>query len=487
MEKFQFKDESLQRTYENRVKELKDLADSPVNNPAYLWDEIVQRYAAAMERTKKLLQVEGISSYITAGMMKNLDTFLKKCSDAEFHIALVGAIKAGKSTLINALLGYEYASTKVTPETAALTKFKKSDDNYVKLLLYTKEEWDSLWKSAVEGNADIFLEEYKTLNADEEKNNWLGISPRKVTCNTQEELVKEITRWTSSKSPVHYFVKEVEVGLKDFELPKGVVLVDTPGLDDIVEYRSDITRDYIDRANAVLVCVKSDALTGQEMHTIYSVFSNVRYNPEKVFVIATQLDTLNRPLENWQAQRLEWIKHLKRKGAFGNEQLAERNLIPVSAYLYTLLKEYNTYAQDDQSDKMFDLKSILFKLRVCDLHANYQMLCDFTQIETLKRKINNDIVVRYKKLLTEDVTNSYLICKEEIQNSMRKIKKEQEDIIKTSQGGIEEIRKKQKEFTQKYEETKDDKRELESMINRLQTITQKRADELERAIKALGR
>lgn len=487
MEKFQFKDEALQRTYENRVKELKDLADSPVNNPAYLWDGTVQRYAAAMERTKKLLQVEGISSYITAGMMKNLDTFLKKCSDAEFHIALVGAIKAGKSTLINALLGYEYASTKVTPETAALTKFRKSDNNCVKVLFYTKEEWDILWKSAEDGKADIFLEEYKTLNADEEKNNWLGIAPRTVTCNTQEELVKEITRWTSSKSPVHYFVKEVEVGLRDFELPKGVVLVDTPGLDDIVEYRSNITRDYIDRANAILVCVKSDALTGQEMHTIYSVFSNVRYNPEKVFLIATQLDTLNRPLENWQAQRKEWLKHLKGKGAFGSEQLAEKNLIPVSAYLYTLLREYDTYAQDEQSDKMYDLESILLKLRVRDFHGNYQMLCDFTQIESLKRKIKHDIVDRYKNLLVEDVTNSYLTCKEEIQSSMRKIKKEQEEIIKTSQGGIEEIRKKQKEFTQKYEETKNEKRELESIINRLHTITQKRADELEREIKALGR
>ncbi len=487
MEKFQFKDEALQRTYENRVKELKDLAESPVNNPAYLWDGTVQRYAAAMERTKKLLQVEGISSYITAGMMKNLDTFLKKCSDAEFHIALVGAIKAGKSTLINALLGYEYASTKVTPETAALTKFRKSDNNCVKVLFYTKEEWDILWKSAEDGKADIFLEEYKTLNADEEKNNWLGIAPRTVTCNTQEELVKEITRWTSSKSPVHYFVKEVEVGLRDFELPKGVVLVDTPGLDDIVEYRSNITRDYIDRANAILVCVKSDALTGQEMHTIYSVFSNVRYNPEKVFLIATQLDTLNRPLENWQAQRKEWLKHLKGKGAFGSEQLAEKNLIPVSAYLYTLLREYDTYAQDEQSDKMYDLESILLKLRVRDFHGNYQMLCDFTQIESLKRKIKHDIVDRYKNLLVEDVTNSYLTCKEEIQSSMRKIKKEQEEIIKTSQGGIEEIRKKQKEFTQKYEETKNEKRELESIINRLHTITQKRADELEREIKALGR
>ena len=45
-----------------------------------------------------------------------MDTFLKKCKGAEFHIALVGAIKAGKSTLINAILGYDYASTKVTPE-----------------------------------------------------------------------------------------------------------------------------------------------------------------------------------------------------------------------------------------------------------------------------------------------------------------------------------------------------------------------------------
>ena len=84
---------------------------------------------------------------------------------------------------------------------------------------------------------------------------------------------------TSSRFPEHYFVKEVEVGLTDIDLPDGVVLVDTPGLDDVVEYRSNITREYIDRANAVLICVKADALTGPEMATIYSVFSNTRYKP----------------------------------------------------------------------------------------------------------------------------------------------------------------------------------------------------------------
>lgn len=487
MENFSFKDEALQKKYEQRVAELQALADEPVMDSDYLWDETVRRYAVAMRRTKKVLSSKGIQDYITMGMMKNIDTFLNRCANAEFHIALVGAIKAGKSTLINALLGYEYASTEVTPETASLTKFKKADKNHVKISFYTNEEWQELWDSANEANATVFLEEYKTLKADAEKSKWLSGSPKNIVCDDKEKLVNEIKRWTSSKSSVHYFVKEVEVGLKDFELPEGVVLVDTPGLDDIVEYRSNITRDYIDRANAVLVCVKSDALTGQEMHTIYSVFSNVRYHPEKVFIIATQLDTLNRPEENWKLQEKEWLKHLKGRGAYGSEKLAEANTIPVSAYLYTLLKEYDTYAEDDQNDKKWDLESILSKLRIKDIHEKYDWLCDFTNIEKLKRTIKTDIADHHKEKLREDIESTYKICKEEIQDCMRKIRAEQEDIIQTSRGGIEEIQKKKKEFTQKYKEASDDKKELEGLISRLQAITQKRAGELEQAIKSLGR
>ena len=223
------------------------------------------------------------------------------------------------------------------------------------------------------------------------------------------------------------------------------------------------------------------------MHTIYSVFSNVRYHPEKVYIIATQLDTLNRPRENWIEQRKEWLKYLKRKGAFGSVQLAERNLVPVSAYLYILLKEYDTYALDEDSEKKWDLESILLKLRVRDIHEHYQELCGFTNIMQIKREINDNIVARYKEMMIEDIKDSYLICKEEIQGSLAKIKESQEDLIRTSRGGLEEIIKKQKEFTRKYNEAKRDKRELEALIKKLRGLTQKRADELERAIRALGR
>lgn len=486
MVNFQFQDESLRKAYEERIKKCQILAGKKINEAPYLWDATVKRYAVTIERVKALLEADGINELVTSKMMKNLNSFLNRCSNAEFHIALVGAIKAGKSTLINAILGYEYASTKVTPETAALTKFRKADDNYVKVSFYTLEEWEKLWSSAEKSKSSVFLEEYETLGAEKERRSWLGQEPRIFTCDTKGELVGEISRWTSSKSSTHYFVKEVEVGLKDFGLPGGVVLVDTPGLDDVVEYRSNITRDYIDRANAVLVCVKSDALTGQEMATIYSVFSNTRYNPGKVYIIATQLDTLNRPRQNWTEQREEWLKYLKGRGAYGSLELAQNNLVPVSAYLYTLLKEYDTYNNGDE--KYWELDSILSKLRVRieNIYEHYQELIDFTNITLLKNKMDREIVSNYKKMLVEDIAGSYEMCRDEICEMIAKIKEAQEDIIKTSKGGIEEIRKKQKEYTQKYKEAEADKEELNQLLLKLQTATKKRADDLESAIKGLG-
>lgn len=323
--------------------------------------------------------------------------------------------------MINSLLGYEYASTKVTPETASLTKFKKGTTNYVKVSFYSEQEWNALWKSANDAKATVFLEEYAQLNGDSEKANWLGQQEKFSECDTKKELVDEIMKWTSSKSVCHYFVKEVEVGLKEFDLPEGVVLVDTPGLDDVVEYRSNITRDYIDRANAVLVCVKSDALTGQEMATIYSVFANTRYNPGKVYIIATQVDTLNRPKENWAEQQKEWLKYLKGNGAYASLELAQKNLVPVSAYLYTLLKQYNDLNEED--DKYWDLDSIVRKFRIRDINENYKELLDFTHIELLKSKIQREIIQDYKKLLLDDITGSYELCKESIKETMEKVRK----------------------------------------------------------------
>ena len=347
---------------------------------------------------------------------------------------------------------------------------------------------DRLWKSAQKAKADVFLNEYAGLNADAVKDTWLDHEEEITECETKEKVAEVIMRWTSSKSPEHYFVKEVEVGITDLDLPEGVVLVDTPGLDDVVEYRSNITRNYIDRANAVLVCVKADALTGQEMATIYSVFANARYNPEKVYIIATQLDTLNQPERNWMQQREEWLKYLREKSAYNSGTLAEKNLIPVSAYLYSLLQISGSLTDDD--DRQFDLDSILLKFRIRKMTAeDYKRLLAFTNIDNLKTRLNENIIKNYKKILVNDIKNSYDICRDEIRDCMEKLKVAQEDIIKTSQGSLEDIRKKQQECVEKYQETEKDKKELERLFQNLvvrHILPQQRADQLEASIKALG-
>ena len=486
MERMKFNDEKLEKAYEDRVNKLRKLAEEPVYDQAYLWDATVKRYATTMERVRRILQTEELEKYVASKVFRDMETLLKRCSANEFHIALVGAIKAGKSTLINALLGDEYASTKVTPETAALTKFRKGNQNYVRVSFYSEYEWERLWKSAQKARAVVFLEEYGQLSADNEKDQWIGHEEEQFICETRDQLKKEISRWTSSKSAGHYFVKEVEVGLKDFDLPEGVVLVDTPGLDDVVQYRSNITRDYIDRANAVLVCVKSDALTGPELKTIYSVFANTPNNREKVYIIATQLDTLNDPVQSWEEQRKEWLKSLKGKGAYESLELAEKNLIGVSAYLDTLLQNYSEMQEDDK--QYLKLESILLNLgiRISKIDEKKEFLNHFTGIEKLNSKIQDEVVANYKKYLNEDIRSSYMNCKEEIRETMEKLRETQEEMIRTSQGGIEEIRRKQQEYEKKCQEAEADQEALENVLKLFKDTTRKRASELEKAIKSLG-
>lgn len=86
----------------------------------------------------------------------------------------------------------------------------------------------------------------------------------------------------------------------------------------------------------------------------------------------------------------------------------------------------------------------------------------------------------------EDIIGSYELCKESIKETMVKVKAAQKEIIEASQGGIEEIKKKQAEYEAKYQEAEQDKKELEALLKKLKIATSQRADELEKAIKSLA-
>lgn len=486
MEPIKFEQDAIRAQYEERLAQLTAIANDKRLTTKILWDTTAARYAKTVETVGKLLQQDELKNEVTPRITRQMTAFLEKCEKPEFHIALVGAIKAGKSSLINAILNDELASTQVTPETAALTKFRGNRTaDRVTITFYSAHEWELLWKSAQEAGDSKFMEEFQALKAEQEKANWVNHAPVIVESQSRDQLKAEIEKWTSSRSATHYFVKEVEVSLKDLSLPEGVILVDTPGLNDAVEYRSNITKDYIDRANAVFVCVKADRLSGQELATICGVFSNARYNPEKVYVIATQQDSLNDPIEDWTKQRVVWLDLLKGKACYGSLSLAAKNLIPTSGYFYTLLSECASLDRNRQCQ----LYSTAMKFRYMpdDIAEHYEELLDFTGVRQLKHRMDTEILEQYRRLLLEDIRNGYEQLKENITELMQQVCQRQKEIIAMSSQGLEAAKQKAEDLQKQQQEMETDTADLERLYQQIKESTEERKKEVTDAIRALGR
>lgn len=284
--------------------------------------------------------------------------FGDKCNTNECQIAVVGTVKAGKSMFINAILGREIASSFPTPETASLTKFRYSEDgDYVKVTFYKKEEWDQLWsdvKKATEmsyrdeDDKDDFMSKYNELGADKLIESYLDRDSIIFRPNSIEELRTLVARYTSCKFPEHFFAKEVEVGLSEFNVPKNVVFVDTPGLNDPVEYRVNISRRYINSASVVLLCISADkaALEATELEQTASIFHVLKWATDRIYVFGTKIDFHSNYMEEWENHtKPMFVKELSSKFLFGSEQNASKHIFPVTAWYYNLIQR----AKADQS------------------------------------------------------------------------------------------------------------------------------------------
>ena len=436
---------------EFKIKRIKqNILKTP--HTSVLWSDIVDLYAKKIEQYKAFYNIEDLENSSKATTIEKMNRFLDLCSHGEFQIAFVGTIKTGKSTLMNALLGKDYASEAVTPETAALTKFRSSVKDYVKVTFYSKEEWEKLWKS-ISSNKDVFMLEYKALKADSCKKQWVGHKEYKVDL-LPEQIEAEVAKWTSCRHPEHYFVKEVEVGLstlpKDF--PKQLVFVDTPGLSDPVRYRSEITKNYIRKANAIFLCVDVQKLTCEEYEMISGVLAYCEDNKEKVHVIVTHWDMLHDPVEDWEKQQNNYIRQLSGVGYYGSVALAAKNIIHSSAYMYKLCRDFDNIDDNEWSE----YSTFATKLNLCsfrDLIRNPNILSDIipevqkaTNIDEIKRIISDRLISNYSSILAADIRRLYFELVYDIQRTNVDNQKELNNYIDALDANIDRQKEKIKQL-----------------------------------------
>ena len=381
--------------------------------------------------------------------------------EPDLQIAIVGTIKAGKSTFINALFEENIASTDVTPETASLTKFRYSTKNKLEVKFYNKTEWDELWesvkKSEKENKGKVFKEEFESSGAENIKNDYIGASDKIEEVSSIEELKKKVKEYTSKTSKIHYFVKELTVYLNNENIHKNVTIVDTPGLDDVVDYRSKITRDYIKRANAVIVCVDSSSLRNDEYVTITKVFENIGDDFYKVMILGTQIDNKNNPKEAWEKQIEEWKKYLRDN--YNDENLLNNNIIGVSSYIFSNLIELENTGKCDKVNKIIEFAEnyginltpengedmpmkIYTEMQIKAALEKSSQIRDITNIEKVNSLMKGNIISKGTEIAMKDLESKYSNMITNISERAKTIK----DSNSQSRASLDMDRKQQEEF-----------------------------------------
>lgn len=178
------------------------------------------------------------------------------------NIGIMGQVKAGKSTFLNALLfaGRPILPEAATPKTANLTKVVYGDRYSMQVEYYRQPEWDELVARArQQGDSDEtkVARELVTMgqaSGIDLAQHWQRFSGGNHTETFYAEdmagLQGLLNQYAGNDGRYTALVKSTVLTLPDDSL-KGFEVVDTPGMNDPIQSRSQKTRDYMANCDVV--------------------------------------------------------------------------------------------------------------------------------------------------------------------------------------------------------------------------------------------
>jgi len=216
------------------------------------------------EVTLALSELGEVATLLGAKTLKErIDRDLvRKLEQDRFQLVVVGEFNHGKSSFVNALLGESALAVGVTPTTAAIHHLKYAETPEA-TVVYTSGRreslpFDEVKKFAVGGGA----------SADE--------------------------------------VDFLEIGYPAALLQERVLLVDTPGVNDLSLQRADITYSYVPRADAVLFLLDAGQIL-KESERVFLQDKLLKGSRDKIVFVITKWDLLD------DAERKEALAYAKTK------------------------------------------------------------------------------------------------------------------------------------------------------------------------------
>ena len=234
----------------------------------------------------------------------------QKARELEFNVAVTGVINAGKSTLLNALLGKKILGASNVPETVNLTVLKYAPEPFARVNFWSEAELKELGIvqdqdgeiAEIYGGAGVKFESETAQNlkvkfdadGDEPTAKFKSSSAGQICSEPPaSKTVKtdEIKRYTSADSKYAKFVKSVEL-YENLELLKdNVRIIDTPGIDDAVVLREELVRRFMRECDLMVHLMNvSQSATQKDLDFIVSSLQNS--HAVRLAVLLTHADVL---------------------------------------------------------------------------------------------------------------------------------------------------------------------------------------------------
>ena len=270
-----FENKNIEDSDLEHVKKVENESKTPFKELKVIIENTLNELKTELKSKEILLELEDINSYM---------------NNQKFSIGITGVMNAGKSTMLNALMGKEILGSAVVPETANLTIVKHNPTDNAKVYYWNEQEWDRIKKSAEQlESMREFVNETNRIFGENLKNYIRPVS------RFDEVDIKDLSSYTSAEASGKKcnLVKYVELGSKLDFLSDGIEIVDTPGLDDPVIQREEITKEYISQCDMMLHLMNvSQSATLKDVEFIIDAV--LYQNISKLLIVITRADTVTK-------------------------------------------------------------------------------------------------------------------------------------------------------------------------------------------------
>jgi len=194
---------------------------------------------------------------LTAAARQELLSLHRKFRDSHFYLVFLGQFKRGKTTLLNGFLGADALPTGVLPLTSVVTVVKYGARACAKVLF--------------------------------------------ASGATQEISTQQLSAYVTEKGNPHNRrkVSEVEVFYPAERLREGLCLVDTPGIGSLFEHNTQVSYQFVPRADAAIFVFSPEAPLSQiELDFLH----HLRAHVAKIFFVLNKADQVS------EAERTEILE-----------------------------------------------------------------------------------------------------------------------------------------------------------------------------------